>query len=450
MENLFQNSLQFDKRLARAVWVACQKGRRGGLGIQENAANVIGLLGCDPESVEHMIDVGVCSVFDMLLKEGPMKLIKSTLKSNFTFKAETLKGVTINEPTSAHAKGNKNVSASKRNSTLAGKLKNVKTEDDIPLFIVMKELYDLKLQINRNQSSYYRNNKPQQVPKNSLQTKYKTQFKKSCELCEMNNHLSENGYNVVFCKKCKRIDHRTCDHAEYMSSMNMSQHLKSQGGSSSRSQTSRHLKPFPPCKHCEFNDHQSDECVNYPTCEICGSYDHDTKGYNRIISLKREIKPRNPQQVTKSCETCGSNVHTTNDHNDIEWFRRGEALQAKKAESSNATRSKTPTKRHMTGVKSYLHKYVEQSGLKVVFEDDSTCTTEGHGSSKCNDIVFTKVAFVNGLKYNIISIRQLCDSKYIVQFDEKKGIIFKSNKEVVMIAHKVRDVYVLDMTFSTQ
>ncbi|GKG32185.1 hypothetical protein Tco_0427135, partial [Tanacetum coccineum] len=54
----------------------------------------------------------------------------------------------------------------------------------------------------------------------------------------------------------------------------------------------------------------------------------------------------------KSCETCGSTVYTTTDHNDIEWFRRGEALQAKKAEalkstkaeSSNANISKTPTK----------------------------------------------------------------------------------------------------------
>ncbi|GKD70933.1 hypothetical protein Tco_1325023, partial [Tanacetum coccineum] len=72
--------------------------------------------------------------------------------------------------------------------------------------------------------------------------------------------------------------------------------------------------------------------------------------------------------------------------------------------------------RHMTGVKSYLHKYVEQSGPKVVFGDDSTCTTEGYGSIKCNGIVFTKVTFVNGLKYNIISISQLCDAKYIVQF----------------------------------
>ncbi|CAN1122471.1 Vacuolar protein 8 [Linum perenne] len=41
---------------------------------QENAARAIGLLGRDPESVEHMIHAGVCSVFAKILKEGPMKV----------------------------------------------------------------------------------------------------------------------------------------------------------------------------------------------------------------------------------------------------------------------------------------------------------------------------------------------------------------------------------------
>ncbi|KAG2696445.1 hypothetical protein I3843_07G057900 [Carya illinoinensis] len=41
---------------------------------QENAARAIGLLGRDPESVEHMIVAGVCSVFVKILKEGPMKV----------------------------------------------------------------------------------------------------------------------------------------------------------------------------------------------------------------------------------------------------------------------------------------------------------------------------------------------------------------------------------------
>ncbi|GJY64459.1 hypothetical protein Tco_0465919, partial [Tanacetum coccineum] len=176
------------------------------------------------------------------------KTIKSILKSKSTFKAETLKGIIINEPSSAPARGNKSSSASKTNSAPTSKLKNVKMEDDPPLAIVIKELNELKLQISKNKSSHFRN-------KNSQQ--------------------------------CKRTNHRTCDHAEFM-----------------------------------------------------------------IISLRRGIKPRNPQHVTKNCETCGSNVHITFDHNDNEWSRKREALQAKKIESfkasktksSSALRSRTPTK----------------------------------------------------------------------------------------------------------
>ncbi|GJS30061.1 retrovirus-related pol polyprotein from transposon TNT 1-94 [Tanacetum coccineum] len=221
------------------------------------------------------------------LVSGPTT-IKSILRSKSTFKAKTLKGVIINEPSLAPAKGNKSSSASKVNSAPAGKLKSVKIKDDPPL------------------------------------------------------------------SNCERTHHKTCKNAEYMSTMNMSKHFKNHGGSSSRSRTPRPSKHFfPPCIHCGFSDHLSNDCVNYPICDICGSYDHDTRGHNSIIYLRRGIKPRNPHRVMKSCETCGSTVHTTTDHNDIEWFRRGEALQAKKvealkstkAELSNANRFKTPTKR---------------------------------------------------------------------------------------------------------
>ncbi|XP_010550468.1 PREDICTED: uncharacterized protein LOC104821329 [Tarenaya hassleriana] len=41
---------------------------------QENAARALGLLGRDPESVEHMIHGGACSVLAKVLKEGPMKV----------------------------------------------------------------------------------------------------------------------------------------------------------------------------------------------------------------------------------------------------------------------------------------------------------------------------------------------------------------------------------------
>lgn len=48
--------------------------KEGRLEGQENAARAIGLLGRDPESVEHMIHAGVCSVFAKILKDGPMKV----------------------------------------------------------------------------------------------------------------------------------------------------------------------------------------------------------------------------------------------------------------------------------------------------------------------------------------------------------------------------------------
>ncbi|GJS22525.1 hypothetical protein Tco_0451157 [Tanacetum coccineum] len=188
---------------------------------------------------------------------GP-KTIKSILKSKSTFKAETLKGITISKHSSAPARGNKSSSASKTNSAHAGKLKNVKIEDDPPLSIVIKELNELKLQFSKNKSSYFRNKNSQQL--------------------------------------------------------------------------------------------------------------YDTHDYNKIISLRRGIKPRNPQHITKNCETCGSNVYTTSDHNDIEWFRKRESLQAKKVESfkasktesSSALRSKTPTKSTFLNDKLKEEAYVKQ------------------------------------------------------------------------------------------
>ncbi|GJS20142.1 retrovirus-related pol polyprotein from transposon TNT 1-94 [Tanacetum coccineum] len=66
---------------------------------------------------------------------GP-KTIKSNLKSNPTFKAKILKA-------------------------LAGKLKNVKIEDNPLLAIVMKELNELKLQLSKKKSSHSRNHRSQ-------------------------------------------------------------------------------------------------------------------------------------------------------------------------------------------------------------------------------------------------------------------------------------------------
>ncbi|GKA74107.1 retrovirus-related pol polyprotein from transposon TNT 1-94, partial [Tanacetum coccineum] len=90
--------------------------------------------------------------------------------------------------------------------------------------------------------------------------------------------------------------------------------------------------------------------------------------------------------------------------------------------------------------------YSKESGPKVVFGDNSLGDTEGYSLVNYNGITFTRVAYVNGLKHNLISISQLCDANFKVLFTKTQGTIFNQNDEVVLIAPRRRDVYVIDMS----
>ncbi|GKB73102.1 retrovirus-related pol polyprotein from transposon TNT 1-94 [Tanacetum coccineum] len=83
--------------------------------------------------------------------------------------------------------------------------------------------------------------------------------------------------------------------------------------------------------------------------------------------------------------------------------------------------------RHMTRIKQYLHIYSKEPGPKVVFGDNSSGDTEGYGSVNCNGITFMRVAYVIGLKHNLISISQLCDANYKVLFIKTQGT-FKTKR----------------------
>ncbi|GKB01274.1 hypothetical protein Tco_0829318 [Tanacetum coccineum] len=85
-------------------------------------------------------------------------------------------------------------------------------------------------------------------------------------------------------------------------------------------------KPFPPCTHYGLNDHHPDDFLNYPTCEICGSYDHSTSRHNHVILIREGVLVESSQyresSVGVSCTTYGSNVHSTTNHNDCEHLKR--------------------------------------------------------------------------------------------------------------------------------
>ncbi|GJT62586.1 retrovirus-related pol polyprotein from transposon TNT 1-94 [Tanacetum coccineum] len=274
-----------------------------------------------------------------------------------------------------------------------------------------------------------------------------------CELCHYTNHLTDDCYRILYCMICKREDHRTSDHEMYTVSLKKSENYKAQPyqyASPSKQILKAKAKPFPPCTHYHFNDYRPDDCRNYPECEIYRSYDHFTLEHNRVIHIRGGVLAESSQSSESSigvkCNTCGSIVHSTTDHNEFDHFKRGEKFRLKRPEGplkSGFTKETNPSllflqrhikepiwyldigcSRSMTGVKSYLHKYVEQPGLKVVFGDNSSCITEGYGSINLWGITFTKVAFQG---------KQL----------------FNANKEIILIAPRRNYVYVLDMSSLT-
>nr|GEX18742.1 hypothetical protein [Tanacetum cinerariifolium] len=102
------------------------------------------------------------------------------------------------------------------------------------------------------------------------------------------NPQSESS-KILYCMKCKKEDHRTSDHNMYVTSLKSSENFKVQPykyASPFKQILKAKAKPYLPCIHCGFNDHQPGDCHNYPKCAICGSYDHFTSGHNRVILFR--------------------------------------------------------------------------------------------------------------------------------------------------------------------
>ncbi|GKB14268.1 retrovirus-related pol polyprotein from transposon TNT 1-94 [Tanacetum coccineum] len=181
----------------------------------------------------------------------------------------------------------------------------------------------------------------------------------------------------------------------------------------SSSKASKQKTWFGPCKHNGFRNHLFDDCYSKPKCFTCGSTDHLTKEHLEHAAVKKTL-------------ICGSIAHEASDCPKKHPNSRRPRI---------ANRQSEPTE-----------KYSKESGPKVVLGDDSSGDTKGYGLVNCNGITFTRVAYVNGLKHNLISISQLCDANYKVLFTKTQGTIYNQNDEVVLIAPRRRDVYVIDMS----
>ncbi|GJR75251.1 retrovirus-related pol polyprotein from transposon TNT 1-94 [Tanacetum coccineum] len=177
----------------------------------------------------------------------------------------------------------------------------------------------------------------------------------------------------------------------------------SQSGSS-RSAKGKSKIWFRPCKHCGFKNHLTEDCYMKSKCSTCGSIGHMTKEHPEQIMVKRTLAK----------------------------------LNAQPSQGSSRKAPMIP--------KPYIPcKYCRFITITLMRLLKEVCDIEGYGLVNYNGITFTKVAYVNGLKHNLISISQLCDANFKVLFTKTQATIFNQNNEVILIALRRRDAYVINM-----
>ena len=79
---------------------------------------------------------------------------------------------------------------------------------------------------------------------------------------------------------------------------------------------------------------------------------------------------------------------------------------------------------HMTGDKSLLKSLKEKVGDYVTFGDGSHAQVLSKGTVEIPGLPLLKdVLYIKGLKANLLSITQICDEDFLVQFSKKGCII---------------------------
>ena len=70
----------------------------------------------------------------------------------------------------------------------------------------------------------------------------------------------------------------------------------------------------------------------------------------------------------------------------------------------------------MTRNKSLLLEFVEKAGLTVSYGDRNLGQTLGYGNIVIENVIIEKVALLSRLKHNFLSINQITDRGYHVEF----------------------------------
>ncbi|XP_052627826.1 uncharacterized protein LOC128134292 [Lactuca sativa] len=103
--------------------------------------------------------------------------------------------------------------------------------------------------------------------------------------------------------------------------------------------------------------------------------------------------------------------------------------------------------KHMTGNRNYLRDFKPiQTNQDVTFGNNMKAKIKGYGNITNGNFTIKKVAFVDDLKHNLISVSQLCDNNLEVLFTKQRSLIMDAKtKDVIVDSNRAGNMYPLDM-----
>jgi len=103
--------------------------------------------------------------------------------------------------------------------------------------------------------------------------------------------------------------------------------------------------------------------------------------------------------------------------------------------------------RHMTGDKSKLSDFVSKDGGYVMFGDNNKGKIMGEGSIGNQDETQIKnVLYVDKLKHNLLSISQLCDKGFKIEFNRNCCLISEAiSSKALHIGKRISSIYMLNV-----
>ncbi|KAI3692485.1 hypothetical protein L6452_32301 [Arctium lappa] len=160
------------------------------------------------------------------------------------------------------------------------------------------------------------------------------------------------------------------------------------------------------CYHCGFTDHIASKCPTATKADKSAKVKMNASKAEKVTKAEKSTKVKNTTKVKKLTK--------------VKITTEAESSSAVKIiEPSISTNPKGPIEK-WAGIKGHLlTEYKEEKGPSVTFGGNGKGYTRGFGVLSNGTTTFRRVAYVDGLKHNLLSISQLCDKDYEVRFSKK-------------------------------